>query len=169
MKKLLFSVPMLALMLMASCGNNAAQKAEQMRLDSIARADSIAKADSIARIDSINKVEAEKAVIETGAIAFVTEFYNKRKFEDESFLKKNCSAEVLKKLRADNDYDDGGLATWDFRSDAQDGPSERHEIIKVEPLGDDWYQYEFYDMGIKGSHKIKLTPKDGSYLIDGLK
>jgi len=47
-----------------------------------------------------------------------------------------------------------GLATWDFRSDAQDGPSERHEIIKVESLGDDWYQYEFYDMGIKGSHKI---------------
>ena len=109
MKKLLFSVPMLALMLMASCGNNAAEKAEPMRLDSIARADSIAKADSIARIDSINKAEAEKAAIETGAIAFVTEFYNKRKFEDESFLKRNCSAEVLKKLRADNDYDDGGL------------------------------------------------------------
>ena len=143
MKKLFFTVPMLALMVMASCGNNAAQKAEQMRLDSIARADSIAKADSIARADSIQKAEAEKAAFEESVKNFLTDFYNSRKFEDETFLKKNCSAELLKKLRADYEYDDGGLATWDFRSDAQDGPSNRHEIIKVEPLGDDWYLYEF--------------------------
>lgn len=56
MKKLFVLEACMAFMMFASCGNNATQKAEQERLDSIARADSIANADSIAREDSIKKL-----------------------------------------------------------------------------------------------------------------
>lgn len=158
------------LMMFVSCGNNATQKAEQERLDSIARADSIAKADSIAREDSIKKVIADSVARVNATIDFITDFYNSKKFEDEAFLKKHCSNQVLKKLRNDYDYDGmEGLATWDFRSLNQDGPSNRHEIISVEPQGDNWYLYKFYDMGTKGSHKIRVIQKDDGFVIDGLK
>ncbi len=83
-------------------------------------------------------------------------------------MKKHCSAEVLKKLADDYEYEGGGLASWDFRSGYQDGPSNRHEVISVEPLGDNWYQYSFYDMGIKGSHKIRVIQKDEDFVIDGI-
>ena len=33
----------------------------------------------------------------------------------------------------------------------QDGISDRHEIIKNESLGDNWYCYDFYDKGVKGA------------------
>lgn len=164
MNKSVLLVFVMALMMVTSCGNNTAQKAEQERLDSIAHAD------SIARVDSINKAIADSVERVKATIDFITDFYNSKKYENESFLKKHCTAQVLKKLRNDFEYDipGGGLAVWDFRSGYQDGPNERHEIISVEPLGDDWYLYKFYDMGIKASRKIRVFQKDEDYLIDGL-
>ena len=156
MRKTTLFLALMALTMVASCGNNAAQKAEQELQDSIALAGSIN--DAIA--DSTARVEA--------TIAFITDFYNSKKFENEDFLKKYCSAEVLKKLADDYEYEGGGLASWDFRSGYQDGPSDRHEVISVEPLGDNWYQYSFYDMGIKGSHKIRVIQKDEDFVINGL-
>lgn len=156
MRKTTLFLALIALTMVASCGNNAAQKAEQEPQDSTALADSSndAKADSTARVDA--------------TIAFITDFYNSKKFENEEFLKKHCSAEVLKKLADDYEYEGGGLASWDFRSGYQDGPSDRHEVISVEPLGDNWYQYSFYDMGIKGSHKIRVIQEDEDFVIYGI-
>ena len=163
-------VPMMALMMFfLSCNDNASQKAEQARLDSIARVDSIHKADSIAREDSIKKALEDSIARESSIITFITDMYNNKKFEDYSFLKSHCSATVMKQLRADYDYDDGGLATWDFRSNAQDGPNNKHCIISVEPQGDGWYKYTFYDMGNKASRKIKVSENNGDFLIEGLK
>ena len=156
MRKVVLFVTFMALMMVASCGSGAAQKEEQARLDSIARADSI----NTVIADSVAQVEA--------TVAFITDFYNSKKFENEEFLKKHCSAEVLKKLADDYEYEGGGLASWDFRSGYQDGPSNRHEVISVEPLGDNWYQYSFYDMGIKGSHKIRVIQEDEDFVIDGI-
>lgn len=102
-------------------------------------------------------------------IDFITEMYNNRDFEDSDFLEKHCSPEMLKKLQDDCEYEGGGYASWDFRSDAQDGYSDRHEVISVEPQGDDWYKYEFYDMGVKSSHLIKVVAKEGTFKIEGLK
>jgi hypothetical protein len=79
---------------------------------------------------------------------------------------------VLQKLRDDYDSENeegSGYAIWDFRSGAQDGPNERHEIISVTPLEDDWYCYKFYDMGNKGSCTIKVENIDGAFMITGLK
>ena len=163
-------MPMMALMMFfLSCGNNGAQKAEQARLDSIARIDSIHKADSIAREDSIKKAVEDSITREKTIITFITDMYNNKKYEDYSFLKSHCSTTVLNKLRADYDYDDGGLATWDFRSDSQDGPNNKHSVINVEPQGDGWYEYTFYDMGNKASRKIKISESNGEFLIEGLK
>lgn len=156
MRKTTLFLALMALTMVASCGNNAAQKAEQELQDSTTLADS--SNDAIA--DSTARVEA--------TISFITDFYNSKKFENEEFLKKHCSAEVLKKLADDYEYEGGGLASWDFRSGYQDGPSNRHEVISVEPLGDNWYQYSFYDMGIKGSHKIRVIQEDEDFVIDGI-
>ena len=156
MRRLTYFLALIALTMVASCGNNAAQKAEQELQDSTVFADSSndAIADSTARVDA--------------TIAFITDFYNSEKFENEEFLKAHCSAEVLKKLADDYEYEGGGLASWDFRSGYQDGPSDRHEIISVESLNDNWYLYTFYDMGNKGSHKIRVIQKDEDFVIDGI-
>lgn len=156
MRRLTYLLALIALTMVASCGNNAAQKAEQEPQDSTTLADS--NNDAIA--DSTAQAEA--------TIAFITDFYNSKKFENEEFLKKHCSAEVLKKLADDYEYEGGGLASWDFRSGYQDGPSDRHEIISVESLNDNWYLYTFYDMGNKGSHKIRVIQKDEDFVIDGI-
>lgn len=132
---------------------------------------------SLMGCNSKNKSTKEGAILLTEEeslktekiISFITDMYISSKYEDNDFLKAHCSDAVFKKLREDYDFDDGGLATWDFRSDAQDGPSDRHEIVSVTPLDDDWYRYEFYDMGIKGSHMIKIVIVNNKYLIDGLK
>lgn len=99
----------------------------------------------------------ERSVEENAAKDFIKKMYNERLFEDDQFLNAHCSPLLLGKLHDAYDYDDEqGLASWLFRSEDQDGPSDRHEIIKVESEGNNWYKYEFYDMGTKGSHRIKL-------------
>ena len=115
-------------------------------------------------INEENDVSNEQLVID-----FITEMYNQQKYEKGTFLEENCSQEMLKKLQDAYEYEGGGYASWEFRSGAQDGPSERHEIIAVTPLDDNWYRYEFYDMGIKGSHDIKVIPIDGQLKIVDLK
>ena len=77
MRRLTYLLALMALAIFASCGNNAAQKAEQEPQDSTALADS--SNDAIA--DSTARVEA--------TIAFITDFYNSKKFENEEFLKIN--------------------------------------------------------------------------------
>ena len=34
-----------------------------------------------------------------------------------------------------------GYATWLFQSSALEGPSKKHGIISIKPLGNSWYQY----------------------------
>ncbi len=122
--------------------------------------------------DAQSSVDAEAVINEDvtdGAVDFIKEMYNNVCYEDYAFLKKHCSADMLKKLEEDYEYEGGGYAVWEFRSGAQDGPSDQHEIISVTPEGDNWYKYEFYDMGIKGSHEIQVIQVDGEYLIKDLK
>lgn len=122
--------------------------------------------------DAQSSVDAETIIKEDvtdGAVYFIKEMYNNVCYENYAFLEKHCSADMLKKLEEDYENEGGGYAVWDFRSGAQDGPSDLHEIISVTPEGDDWYKYEFYDMGIKGSHEIQVIQVDGEYLINDLK
>ena len=107
------------------------------------------------------KAELERAGIEDldGAIeAFFEEVFNGRYYEDgNGFYTKFCTEKLQKKLKEAYEYDgEEGYATWKFRSDAQDGPSDEYKLTKFTPEGNGWYKYEFIDMGIPGSHRIKF-------------
>ena len=106
---------------------------------------------------------------ESVAKDFIENMYNDELYQDERFLVCYCSPQLLKKLRDEFEYDEmEGYASWLFRSQNQDGPSERHEVIKVESEGNNWYRYDFYDMGIKDSRRIKLIKNmgDGILILD---
>ena len=112
-----------------------------------------------------------------GAIeGFFTEVYNEIYYEDDGFIEKYCTDKFKKKLREEVDVDtegEVGYATWLFRSDAQDGPSDEYRITKFVPQGHGWYKYEFIDMGVQGSHRIKfiahVNPRDqAEFYIDDL-
>ena len=102
----------------------------------------------------ISKVE-ERGVEESVAKDFIKKMYNESLFENEQFLLKHCSPELLNELREEID----GVETYEpyLFGFYQDGVSDRHEITKVESLGDNWYRYDFYDKGVKGACRIKLV------------
>ena len=180
MRKLLSVITVfITLCAMMGCGPSQTENAEQQQadslrvvdslrvLDSLRIADSLRVADSIRMADSVADAQKEQE-----AIAFITDMYNNIKYEDYDFLRKNCTAKMLKFLRDNYDYDceDGNcLAVWMFRSDNQDGINEKHGIISVIPQGDDWYRYTFYDMGYKAARTIKIINDNGKMMIDGLK
>lgn len=125
------------------------------------------EADSVQTL--VDEISAVTEDVTAGAIEFITAMYNERSYEDDEFLERHCTPEMLNKLKADCEYEGGGYATWDFRSGAQDGPNEQNEIISVTPQNDNWYKYEFYDMGLKDSHEIRVTLTEGIYMIEDLK
>lgn len=102
-------------------------------------------------IDGTKKDANDKDIIR-----FITEMYDGELYNNMDFLEKHCTNALLKQLKSQNEYDDGGYAGWLFRSKAQDGPSDKHCIIKVTPIGNSWYKYSFYDMGNKGTNKVKV-------------
>lgn len=170
MKKLIiFAAALVALPLTFSCGPSKAELAEKARQDSIRVADSIKQAEEKAAQEAAEKAKADSIARDNKVIDFITDMYNSHKYENLQWIKTHCTQKVISKLRRDYDYDDDGLATWDFRSDAQDGPTNAHSITEVKPLGDGWYQYDFIDMGVKGSHKLLIIEDNGSFMIDGLK
>lgn len=170
MKRLMFfAVAIVSLPLVFSCGPSKAELAEQARQDSIRVADSIRQAEEKAAAEAQAQAEADSLAREQKVIDFITDMYNLKQFESEKWLRSHCTDKVMRKLRADYDYDDGGLATWDFRSMNQDGPSNVHKIVEVKPIGDGWYQYDFIDMGTKGSHKVLIIEDGDGFKIDGLK
>lgn len=112
----------------------------------------------------------EAAKYDEAVTAFVKEMFDKKMYENYSWLHEHCTETMLHKLAADYEYDEeGGYAVWRFRSEYQDGPSERYGIISVKNLGDGWYNYTFYDMGNEDNRSIKLIKKGNSFMIDGLK
>lgn len=112
--------------------------------------------------------EANENSNDEAIIEFITDMYNNTKYEDDAFLEQHCSKQLLKKLQEEFDYDcfEGNCyASWLFRSGAQDGPNDRNEIVSVEALGDNWYIYNFYDMGNYASNKIKVVLQNGTFII----
>ena len=85
--------------------------------------------------------------------------FDAKYYEDEGFIEKYCTKNLKKKLKEEIDVDvegEEGYASWLFRSDAQDGPSDEYKLIKFIPEGNGWYKYDFIDMGVSGSHRIKF-------------
>lgn len=115
---------------------------------------------------------AANTITDEEAETLITEMYENELYNDNAYLMENCTASLIEKLKADYEYDclEGDcLAGWDFRSRLDDGPSMEHKLLKVTPLGDSWWQYDFIDMGNVASNKVHLVKENGEILFDDVK
>lgn len=104
---------------------------------------------------------------------FIKSFYKKFVFANGNFnavAKHYCTPKLLKKLLADNEYEDGGYAIWDFRSIHNDsiGPS---KLKSIDRIGDGLvYKVDMVDMGYPHKATVTLvkTPS-GNFLFDNVK
>ena len=107
------------------------------------------------------------------AISLITSMYNSKGFDNSAYLKNHCTKKLLKVLKAAYDYEydpqPDAYAGWLFRSGAQDGPSNAHKVLRVVSLGNNWYQYTFFDMGIKCTNKVKIIKVGNKLLFDEIK
>ena len=99
---------------------------------------------------------------------FIREMFTTRNFEDYDYLRSHCTGRLLDKLAEQYEYDGDGLAVWLFRSGAQDSKYEfaPTDILRITPIGDNWYAYTALDAGWRFTAALKLLPKDGSFLMD---
>lgn len=118
-----------------------ANKGEKKTNDSIVQTKKL-------REDSINN---DKKVIN-----LIKRMYNDKLYKESAFLKKHCTAKFLKRLK-DDGYDTMELYWPLFTSEAQDGSGEKHGIVNVEPIGNGWFKYRFYDIGDLYDNKIKVV------------
>jgi hypothetical protein len=168
-KTIIFAWVLCAMPIVFSCGPNKAELAEKARQDSIRVADSIKQVEEKAAAEAEAMRVNDSIAHDSAVIAFITDMYNTTKYEDYKFLKQHCSDKLMRKLRADYDYEGDGLAVWDFRSGAQDGPSDVHKVTAVTPEGGGWYKYDFIDMGVKGFHKLRISGTPDNFIMEDLK
>ncbi|MBO4851211.1 MAG: hypothetical protein J5529_09975 [Prevotella sp.] len=119
---------------------------------------------------STTEIPAEE---DAAAEQFIRKFYMTYVLSDTEFApvaKKYCSPKLLKKLKADYDFDDGGYAIWDFRSGQQDGTG-ASEVKSVKRVHDGLvYEIEILDMGHPHTALVSLvTSSDGAFLFDDVK
>lgn len=102
-------------------------------------------------------VEAAVVAEEDPNPAIIREFYEKGVFAcDTDYIIAHATPELIDKLRAANDYDDGGIAFWVLRSEAQDGDTDVQEVTGISLHGEDWYQVDINDMGNRVSVWVKV-------------
>lgn len=100
-------------------------------------------------------------------IAFIKDMWNNNRYENDAFLEKHCTPKMLKKLK-DSDYDFfEGYNTQIFHAEFHDCGN-RTELLKVFPMDDGWYRYDFYDSGAKCAIDLKMFEKNGVIMIDDL-
>ena len=126
----------------------------------------------------------------TGAVSFVTDFYNEcvyKTYDNEkelnAKLRKACTPKLLKRLKSDyyDEYEqyDGmeyeGMHSnrqeehygiWSFHTHEPDGPNDICKLIDVEDVGGGWYNVNHVQIGILGSTMVKVVEIEGKYMID---
>ena len=159
-------LPFSALVLCTIIGCNPSSK-EQKPADSSASANNT--------LSAVVTPDSSPDSLYLGFEGFFTEVFNERYYEDEGFIEKYCTDKLRAKLKEayEYEYEDDGYATWLFRSEFQDGPSEDYGLTKITNNGDGIYTYEYTDMGKHGSHRIKVianqTPRGNiEFYIDEL-
>ncbi len=144
-----------------SCGNK--QQYQLSEKDSIEVAvDTVAQqVDSQADQQASNDAKVSEIINE-----FYANYVFGKKLVTDEVINKYCTKKMAKKLAADYDYDDGGYAIWEFRSDNQDGDSDVQEVTNIEAMGNGVYKVSFNDMGTKGSCKISVVIEGEKILIN---
>ena len=118
---------------------------------------------------------ADKTKQEQTIKNFVTDMYEKQRYEDYDFLREHCTRKMLEKLSEEYEYDGEGYAIWLFRTSSQDGkPGSEGMKNKVTSFskdqnnGGDWFVYKFLDGGWRGENRIKVFIYEGKCWIDGV-
>ena len=105
-------------------------------------------------------------------IQFIKDFYTNYVFGTKNYIpavKKHCTAKLQKQLKENYEYDGEGYAIWDFRTGAQDGPSDVCKVTSVAVLANGFYKINFIDMGIKGNRTLKIVNINGTLKFDAIK
>mgnify|MGYP003424954300 FL=1 len=84
---------------------------------------------------------------------------------DENYLRNHCTDKMLSNLV--DEYDDSGYSAWSFRTGVQDGDGPS-KMVSIKSLGDNWYRYDFLDMGFKGAKKVHFVYENGDLMLDKL-
>ncbi len=131
--------------------------------------DALAATDSVAVEKPDTLTAEEKAAFDKDVKDFLIDMYNRQLFQEDTFLNIHCSEAVIQKMKDDyaKKYNAEGLAYWDFRSD-KDGEGDSYSLVSVHPEDDFWYKYTFYDNGIAGSHRVKISLNDTIFRIEEL-
>lgn len=137
---------------------------QKLRSDSIAKAkaDSTAKAKA-AKIKAQAEQDAQAKAIIRKLFGMSVGFIE----VDENYLRNHCTDKMLSKLTDDYEYDGFGYAIWDFRTGMQDGDGPS-KMVSIKSLGDNWYRYDFLDMGFKGAKKVHFVYENGDLMLDKL-
>ncbi len=77
-----------------------------------------------------------------------------------------CTEKLKEKLAADYDYDGDGYASWDFRTEYQDGPSSESRITSIETISSTQYLVSYVDMGHTGRTLITVVVSEGTVQFD---
>jgi len=158
MKKIIMIAAAIAVV---ACGNK--QQSQQQEKDSIEVAIDTTSQQVASQTD-------QQATNDAKVFEIIREFYKNyvfgKKETTDEVINKYCTKKLAKKLAADYDYDDGGYAIWEFRSDNQDGDSDVQEVTNVEAMGNGVYKVSFNDMGTKGSCKISVIIEGEKILFD---
>lgn len=178
MKKLLFGAA--ALLLMTSCaGNGASEKSHD---DSTRIADSIALVESAnavaeqARLDSIRQdsIQKETEKAEFSEIqSLVKNLYQSsiigcNNNTSRSHLSKYLTDKLISQLIKENDYDDGGAATWNLRGDVQDC-DDRDKVLSVDKSEGNSVIVTFLDCGYTCKVRLDLVKEDDKWKINNYK
>lgn len=154
---------LLTAILTTACRQEKATNRDAKTKDSL---QTVFRQDSIAMVkeDSIDKVQT--------ICTFIKQMYNRGLYNKGSFLHQHCTERFIIELHyiyaQEYDGNERALAEWVFRSSVQDGKG-KSRIVEVKPVGNDWYRYEFYDMGNHAINELKAYMKDNKIYMDSIR
>ena len=132
------------------------------------------KTDNVVKKGTSDKSNTKNGTdsLDTEVSKKIKEFYTKYVFGEEEVtdevMNKYCTKKLLKKLADDYEYDGGGYAIWDFRTDNQDGDKAKSGVTKIESVGDKKYKVSFNDMGTNAACIVSVVNEGGIILFDEL-
>jgi len=160
-----FALAAVSLAVLPSCGNTqaASDKPTETVSDTAPKDTAAAIADTSVTAEA-NDEAADAKVVED----FLNKLYKNYVFGSRDFakVKSQFAGSIVKRLRAEYEFDGGGYAVWLFRTANQDGASDKSEVKSVSAEGDGWYTVRYSDMGNAGSTRFKVTVTDGTAYVE---
>ena len=154
---------LLAAILTTACKQEKAPQKDSKTSDSL---QAVLRQDSIAMVKE-NSIDKEQTIC-----TFIKQMFNRRLYNNDAFLHQHCTERFVIELHyiyaQKYEGKERALAGWVFRSSVQDGKG-KSRIIDVKPMGDNWYRYEFYDMGNHAINDIKAYMKSNRVYMDSIR